>query len=140
MPGFLSPGKGVPLLLIPEYSGINKRQRVPDRSKTAPRKPFVKCFLTIVQAIILEGVAISSSRESSWPRNQIHFPGVLCIGRWMLYHWAILEALCGQLFIGPPGNSLMASEVKMFTVKMCMTNIVDMVSSWPGLVNIISHY
>ena len=23
MPGFLSPGRGLPLLLIPEYSGIN---------------------------------------------------------------------------------------------------------------------
>ena len=46
MPRFLSPGKGVPLLLIPEYSGINKGQRVPDRSKTAHRKPLVKCFLT----------------------------------------------------------------------------------------------
>ena len=46
MPGFLSPRKGVPLLLIPEYSGINKGQRVPDRSKTAHRKPLVKCFLT----------------------------------------------------------------------------------------------
>ena len=46
MPGFLSPRKGVPLLLIPEYSGINKGQRVPDRSETAHRKPFVKCFLT----------------------------------------------------------------------------------------------
>ena len=46
MPGFLSPGKGAPLLLIPEYSGINKGQRVPDRSKTAHRKPLIKCFLT----------------------------------------------------------------------------------------------
>ena len=46
MPGFLSPRKGVPLLLIPEYSGINKGQRVPDRSKTAHSKPLVKCFLT----------------------------------------------------------------------------------------------
>ena len=46
MPGFLSPRKGVPLPLIPEYSGINKGQRVPDRSKTAHRKPLVKCFLT----------------------------------------------------------------------------------------------
>ena len=45
--GFLSPRKGVPLLLIPEYSGMNKGQRVPDRSKTAHRKPLVKCFLTI---------------------------------------------------------------------------------------------
>ena len=39
MPGFLSPGRGLPLLLIPEYSGINKEQRIPDRSKTAHRKP-----------------------------------------------------------------------------------------------------
>ena len=46
MPGFLSPGKGVPLLLIPEYSGINKGQSVTDRSKTAHRKPPVKYFLT----------------------------------------------------------------------------------------------
>ena len=33
-------------LSIPEYSGINKEQRIPDRSKTAHRKPPVKCFLT----------------------------------------------------------------------------------------------
>ena len=46
MPGFLSPGKGEPLFLIAEYSGINKDQRIPDRSKTAHRKPPVKCFLT----------------------------------------------------------------------------------------------
>ena len=39
MPGFLSPGRGLPLLLI-------KEQRIPDRSKTAHRKPPVKCFLT----------------------------------------------------------------------------------------------
>ena len=48
MPGFLSPDKDVPLLLIPEYSGINKDQSFPDRSKTAHRKPPVKCFLTLV--------------------------------------------------------------------------------------------
>ena len=30
-----------------EYSGINKEQRIPDRSKTAHRKPPVKCFLTV---------------------------------------------------------------------------------------------
>ena len=30
MPGFFSPGKGVPLLLIPGYSRINKAQSVPD--------------------------------------------------------------------------------------------------------------
>ena len=47
MPGSLSPGGGLPLLLIPEYSGINKEQRIPDRSKTAHRKPPVKWFLTM---------------------------------------------------------------------------------------------
>ena len=46
-PGSLSPGRGLPLLLIPEYSGINKEQRIPDRSRTAHRKPPVKCFLTL---------------------------------------------------------------------------------------------
>ena len=46
MPGFLSPRRGLPLLLIPEYSGISKEQRIPDRSITAHRKPPVKCFLT----------------------------------------------------------------------------------------------
>jgi len=39
MPGFLSPRKGLPLF-------FNKEQRTPDRSKTAHRKPPVKCFLT----------------------------------------------------------------------------------------------
>ena len=47
MPEFLSHRKGVPLLLIPEYSEINKGQRIPDRSKTTHRKPPIKRFLTI---------------------------------------------------------------------------------------------
>ena len=46
MPGSLSPKRGLLLLFIPEYSGINKEQRIPDRSITAHRKPPVKCFLT----------------------------------------------------------------------------------------------
>ena len=44
---FLSPRSGLPLHLIPEYSGINKEQRIHDRSKTAHRKPPVKCFLRV---------------------------------------------------------------------------------------------
>ena len=36
MPGFLSPKeRSLPLLLIPEYSRINKEQKIPDRCKTA---------------------------------------------------------------------------------------------------------
>jgi len=42
MPGFLSPQER---LASPLNSGINKEQRIPDRSKTAHRKPPVKCFL-----------------------------------------------------------------------------------------------
>ena len=38
----------------------------------------------IIQARILEWVAISSSRGSSWPRDRTC---VSCTDRWMLYHW-----------------------------------------------------
>ena len=40
----------------------------------------------IFQARILEWVAISFSRESSQPRDQIHISYVACIGMWILYH------------------------------------------------------
>ena len=50
----------------------------------------------ISQARILEWVAISFSRESSQPRDQIH---VCCIDRWILYHWAIREVQSGLGFI-----------------------------------------
>ena len=46
----------------------------------------------IFQARILEQVAISYSRRSSQPRDQTHVICVLCIGRWILYHWATWEA------------------------------------------------
>ena len=40
----------------------------------------------ILQARILEWVAISFSRGSSQPRDRTHISGVSCIGRWLLYH------------------------------------------------------
>ena len=40
----------------------------------------------ILQARILEWVAISSSRGSSRPRDRNHFSCVSCIGRQILYH------------------------------------------------------
>ena len=46
----------------------------------------------ISQTRILEWVAISSSKESSRPRDQTHISCVSCIGRWILYHWATREA------------------------------------------------
>ena len=43
----------------------------------------------ILQARILEWVAISFSRGYSWPRDQTW---VSCIGMWVLYRWATREA------------------------------------------------
>ena len=45
----------------------------------------------ILQARILEWVAIPFSRESSWPRGRTHVSHVSCIGRRILYHWVIGE-------------------------------------------------
>ena len=47
----------------------------------------------IFQARILEWVAISFSRGSSWPRDQTHIPCVSCTDRQILYHCATREAL-----------------------------------------------
>ena len=46
-------------------------------------------FPWISQARILEWVAISLSRGSSWPRDWIW---VFCIGRLILYHWTTRKA------------------------------------------------
>ena len=43
----------------------------------------------VLQARILEWVAISSSGGSSWPKDGTH---VSCIYRWSLCHWATREA------------------------------------------------
>jgi len=56
----------------------------------------------ILQAGILEWVAMSSSRESSWPRNWTHISYVSCIGRQVLYYWhhlKILYILCVYIHI-----------------------------------------
>ena len=39
-----------------------------------------------VQSRILEWVTISSSKGSSWPRDQTLVSYISCIGRWVLYH------------------------------------------------------
>ena len=43
----------------------------------------------IFQPRMLEWVAISFSRGSSWPRD---WTWVSCLGRWILYHWVMREA------------------------------------------------
>ena len=49
----------------------------------------------ILQARILEWVAIPFSRGSSWPRDQTHVSGIvgsLLYCRWILYHWATKDS------------------------------------------------
>ena len=46
----------------------------------------------ILQARILEWVAMLSPRGSSQPRDRTHISYVSCIGRWVLYHKCHLEA------------------------------------------------
>ena len=59
----------------------------------------------ILQARILEWVAISSFRGSSWPRDWAHVSWVsACIGRWILYHCTTWDE-CSQ-----PHYSLIVKE------------------------------
>ena len=48
----------------------------------------------ILQARILEWVAMSSSRGSSQPRDRTRVSHVSCIGRWILYPCVTWEAVC----------------------------------------------
>ena len=47
--------------------------------------PLGFCVYQIVQARILEWVAMSFSRGSSWPRNRTRVSYVSCIGMWVFY-------------------------------------------------------
>ena len=51
----------------------------------------------IFQARILEWVAVSFSRGPSWPRDQTH---IVCISKWILYHWVTREALSTTCKVG----------------------------------------
>ena len=57
--------------------------------------------LGILQARILERVAILSCRKSSWPRNLIRVSHASCAGRQVLYHCATGEA---QNFLAVPSS------------------------------------
>ena len=47
----------------------------------------------ILQARILEWVAMVSSRGSSQPRDESYVSYISCIGRWVLYHQCLLNTL-----------------------------------------------
>ena len=85
-----------------------------------------KAPLSIYQARILNRVAISLFRGSSWPRGQTP---ISHIGRWILYHWATwgslrgfriqLLGLAGPLFLLFSGFVCMASEQGSASLKLC---------------------
>ena len=52
-------------------------------------RPSNSSFHRILQARILEWVAISSSRGSSSPQDQTHISWIPCFGRQIIYHWVI---------------------------------------------------
>ena len=53
----------------------------------------------IYQSRILDWVAISLSRGSSWSRDQTCISCVSCTGRWILYCWATREACLMSVFV-----------------------------------------
>ena len=55
------------------------------------RKPQGSSVHGVIPERILEWVAISSSRGSSWPRDRTHSACASCVGRQTLYHWATWE-------------------------------------------------
>ena len=84
----------------------------------------------ILQARILEWVAISYSRRSSWPRGQTRISYTSCIGRWFLYHWATGKPskwfipLKGQRNIKSPTYDPSSCELlKMWMFSQCRERV-----------------
>ena len=67
-------------------------QSCPTLCDPVDRSPPGSSVHGILQASILEGVVISSSRGSSRPRDQTQVSYISCTGRWVLYHCTIWEA------------------------------------------------
>ena len=61
-------------------------QSCPTLCHPVDRSPPDSSVHGILQAGILEWVAVSSSRVSSQPRGRTPVSYVSCIGRWVLYH------------------------------------------------------
>ena len=70
-------------LLLASFKSLQSCPTLCDPMDCSPQAPH---FIGILQARILEWVAIPFSRGSSWPRDWIHVSFVSCIGRQVLYH------------------------------------------------------
>ena len=86
----------------------------------------MNCSLTgssvhgISQADILEWIAISFSRLSSWPRVWAH---ISWNGRWVLYHWATREALPDTY---PQDKVIFLSHVQFFVIPLTTAHQVPL--------------
>ena len=60
---------------------------------TVDCSPLGSSVYGILQARILEWVAMVSSRGSSQPRDESYVSYISCIGRWVLYHQCLLNTL-----------------------------------------------
>ena len=67
----------------------------------------------ILQARILEPVAIPSSRESSQPRNRIHVSYIYRIDKRVVYHWCHL-IICNNLEVKCTLKCSFGTAVKYF--------------------------
>ena len=95
-----------------EYSNTSDTQKVSSLEKPKFNVTYLKCLLSLVlscltscnpmdwsppgssvhgilQARVLEWVAISFSRGASQLRDETHVSCVYCIGRWIFYHCVI---------------------------------------------------
>ena len=70
----------------------------------------------IFQTRILEQVAISYSRGSSWPRDPSCIPFSFCIGRQILHHWTTWKTHLLLYNIQKPSLNLISSEYSFQTI------------------------
>ena len=98
----------------------------------------------ILQARILEWVAISNSRGSSPPRDRTHPSCIFCTGRQILYHWATWEALKPSHFFRkvkglflvtvstPQKLSEVSSHVGHYSVPSChfLSLLISPLNTW----------
>ena len=85
-------------------------------------------FYRILQARILEWVAISSSKESFQPRNQTC---ISCIGRQILYHWATRKPYA-QLKKSPLVAMVCGRGGTQSVTELTGTLISILTYQWPG--------
>ena len=85
------------------------------------------------QASILQWVAISFSKGSSWPRDRTC---VSCIGRWILYHWDTWEAMVKNMVYSGINLTEDGQELYIKNYKIVLREFKEILTySWIGTLN-----